>query len=1019
MKKFSRFGLSASAASVALGIVFAASPAFAQAAPAEAAAADDSTVIIVTGSRLPQANLSSTAPVTTVSATDLKLQGTTRVEDMLNSLPQAFASEASTLSNGSTGTATVNLRNLGDRRTMVLVNGRRLLPGDPSDSAADLNAIPSSLVKRVEVLTGGASSTYGADAVAGVVNFIMDTDFTGIQLDGQYSLYQHNNDSNILRAQNNARIAAGALGFGYPSGSAADGGTVDATLTIGGGFDDDKGHIVGYFGYRKVRPVLQGNRDYSSCTPQANAAGTLTCGGSATSREGNILDSTSSSYHVGPGRTLPAGLTRYNFAPANYYQRPDERYTGGFFAHYDISDAIKPYAEFMFMDDRTVAQIAPSGDFGNTLTINCDNPLLGAAQSAVLCRTENQVNGFLGNFPLTGITNPGPPPINFIDPTTGLPYNKGYAQVLRRNVEGGPRLADLEHTEYRGVIGTKGDLGKAWSYDAYYQYGRTVYAQTYSNEFSVARLTKALDAVRDPATGNIVCRSALDKSDPSCVPYDLFGLNPSASSLAYVSATGFQRGTVSEQVASASVTGLLGEYGLKTPWATDGVSVNIGVEYRKEALDLKTDNEFSTGDLTGQGAATLPITGSFNVKEIFGEARLPVVQDGFIKNLSFEAGYRYSHYSLGGGGGYNTNTYKVAGEFAPIADISFRAGYNRAVRAPNLQELFATQNIALDGATDPCAGDAVGGKVNGLTAAQCAFTGVTPAQFGNISANPAAQYNGLIGGNSNLKPEISDTKTFGVVLQPSFIRHLAVTVDYFDIKIRKPIQKFGADTILATCAAGGDPTICGFVHRNAVNGSLWLTQDGFVTDLQNNVGGLKTKGIDVNASYGLDIGKYGGLNFTMVGTYLDKFVTDNGISTPYDCAGYFGAQCGTPAPKWRHKARVTWNAPQGFSLSFQWRYFEKVKVDSSSTNPTLAGAFSPFGAKIPSQSYFDLSGTAKIGDNYTLRVGVQNLFDKDPPLINSNGGLSNCGAVFCNGGTYPAVYDALGRYIYASVTLNF
>jgi outer membrane receptor protein involved in Fe transport len=1025
MKKFSRFGLNASAASVALGIVFAASPAFAQAAPAaDAAAADDSAVIIVTGSRLPQANLSSTAPVTTVTSADLKLQGTTRVEDMLNSLPQVFAGQASSLSNGATGIATVDLRNLGPSRTLVLVNGRRMMPGDPGDSAADLNAIPSSLVKKVDVLTGGASSTYGADAVAGVVNFIMDTDFTGIQLDGQYSLYQHTNRSSILRGPIAAATAAGRPGFSFPSGSAADGGTVDATLTMGGSFDDDKGHIVGYFGYRKVRPVLQGNRDYSACTPQANAAGTLTCGGSAISGNGNVIDSTSSSYNVGPGRTFPAGLTRYNFAPLNYYQRPDERYTAGFFAHYDINDAIKPYMEFMFMDDRTIAQIAPSGDFGNTLQINCDNPLLGAAQAAVLCRPDNLVNGYLGNFPLTNapLSNPGGgAPLVFIDPTTGLPYNKGYAQILRRNIEGGPRIADLQHTEYRGVIGSKGDLGKGWSYDAYYQYGRTVYAQTYSNEFSTARLNKALDAVRDPATGNIVCRSALDKSDSACVPYDVFGNNISQAALNYVQAIGFQRGTVSEQVANASITGLLGEYGMKTPWANDGVSINFGAEYRKESLSLVTDQEFSTGDLTGQGSPTLPINGNIKVVDFFGEARLPIVQDGFIKNLSLEGGYRHSQYYLSTGGGFKTNTYKIAAEFSPISDIGIRASYNRAVRAPNVQELFATQHVALDGVTDPCAGgiDPATGRVNGLTAAQCAFTGVSAAQFGNITANPAAQYNGLIGGEPRLKPEKATTKTLGVVLQPSFLRRFSVSVDYFDIKVKNSIQLFGADSILSTCAGSGAASVCNLIHRNPVNGSLWLTPDGYVTDINVNVGGVKTSGIDVNANYGMDIGTYGGLSFSFVGTYLDKFVTDNGIATPYDCAGYFGATCGTPAPKWRHKARVTWNTPVGASLSLGWRYFKSVKVDSSSSNPSLATTFSPFGAKIPSQSYFDLASTVKLGDNYTFRLGVQNLLDKRPPLINSNGTLSNCPGVTCNGGTFPSVYDALGRYIYAGVTLNF
>ena len=1002
----------------------------------------DSGTIIVTGSRIPQPNLKSVAPVTVLSAQEIKLQGTTRVEDLLNSLPQVFADQGGSISNGASGTATVNLRGLGASRTLVLVNGRRLLPGDPTDSAADLNAIPDALVKRVEVQTGGASSTYGADAVAGVVNFIMDTDYTGIRLDSQYSLFQHNNRSKVLRAASQARIDAGTPGYQYPDGNTVDGGAVDATLTMGAGFDDNRGHVVGYFGYRKQKAVAQDSRDYSSCTPQATstADASIICGGSIYSAEGNFADSTSNYYHT-DGNNFTPGITRYNFAPTNYYQRPDERYSGGFFAHYDVSDAIKPYMEFMFMDDRTKAQIAPSGDFANTLTVNCDNPLLSAQQLAIVCRPDNLVNGFLGTYPLTGLSNtinPGAAPINFSDPITGAQYNQGFLQVFRRNVEGGPRVADLEHTEYRGVIGSKGRIDNTWSYDAYYQYGRTVYSQQYTGEFSTLKLNRALDVVNN--NGTIQCRSVETNLDPACVPYNIFQTGGvTADQVNYLTTSGFQRGIVSEQVASATFTGLLGNYGLKSPLANDGLTVNFGAEYRKEKLDLETDNEFTLGDLTGQGSATLPIHGSFHVIEGFGEALLPVVQDNFIYSLTLSGGYRYSSYTLQSGSGFKTSTYKLGVDFAPIKDLTLRGSYNRAVRAPNIQELFATNHVALDGSSDPCAGafdtdddGNVLNTINGNTLAQCrnTFRGNNGAQlsdslFGNITPNPSSQYNGLVGGNTSLRPEVATTKTFGVILQPRFLPRLAVTVDYYDIKIKKVIAGIGADTILAACAASGDPTVCGFINRNPVNGSLWLTQDGYVTDLPLNLGSYKTKGIDVNASYAQPLGEYGSLGFSVVGTYLDKFTTDPGIPgiTPYDCAGYFGLQCGTPNPRWRHKARVTYTAPNGFGLSLQWRYFSRVKVDASSGNPTLnpngANNFSLFGAKIPSQSYFDLVSTIKVGDHYNLRLGVNNLMDKRPPLISANGALSECPAISCNGGTFPQVYDALGRYIFAGFSLDF
>jgi iron complex outermembrane receptor protein len=993
--------------------------------------------IVVTGTRIPSPNLNSVAPVTVVTSQDIKLQGVTRVEDLLNSLPQVFAAQSSTVSNGSTGTATVNLRGLGSNRTLVLINGRRLMPGDPTSSAADLNFVPSSLIKRVDVLTGGASATYGADAVAGVVNFIMDTNFTGVRFDGNVGIYQHNNRNKITPPLLDAR-AAKFSGYGYPKHQTVDGGSFDGTISIGSGFSDNRGHAVAYFGYRKVRPVLQSNRDYSACTiqntgakikvngkNQLNPAAPLQCGGSATSATGTAFYHTSAGSSstvgaLGPGTLTQGTLNRYNFAPLNYYQRPDERYTAGVFANYELSPAAKPYLEFMFMDDRTVAQIAPSGDFGNTNTINCDNPLLSASQKDQICQANNLIVGKLGTFPLTpGLynsingTTTAPPALNFFDPTTGTSYNQAYFQLLRRNVEGGPRQADFQHTSFRGLVGMRGDLDKAWSYDGYYQYGRTNYNQVYSNEFSVSRLRNALDAVRNPANGQIVCRSVLTGSDPNCQPYDVFGGTPSAASIAYLSATGFQKGLTSEQVASASFTGLLGNYGIKSPLATEGVSVNVGAEYRKEGLNLQTDNAFQTGDLTGQGAATLPVSGSYNVKELFGEIRLPLIHDNFIYDLSVDAGYRYSAYKVSNGGKFNTSTYKIGVEFAPIRDVRFRGGYNRAVRVPNIQELFGPQIVALDGSTDPCSGFAITAADRG-----CLAQGLRVGQ--TVTANPAGQYNGFIGGNPNLKPEVATTKTLGVVLQPSFVPRFAVTVDYFDIKVKKAVQGFGADAILTSCTNDVNPVACALIHRDPA-GSLWLSANGFVTDLPFNVGSVQTRGIEVNGSYSHRLGGLGNASASLIGTKLSRFKVDNGLTAVYDCAGYFGPTCGTPAPKWRHKARVTLDTPVGVGLSLQWRYVGKANAEYKNPSSTLSGNYYNFSSQIKAQNYFDLATTFTVGNHYNLRIGVNNLLDRQPPLITSGSGAfgaSLCPTGSCNGNTYPGLYDALGRYLYAGVTIN-
>ena len=502
------------ASSMISGVALAAavSGAHAQAAPANAsgtpaAAASGSTQVqefVVTGSRIPTPNLTSIAPVTSVNQQELKLSGTTRVEDLVNSLPQAVADQGGNLANGATGTADISLRDLGPQRTLVLIDGRRLVPGDPAFPFADLNFIPAALIDRLEVDLAGASSVYGSDAVAGVVNFIMKRNFEGLRLDINYGGYQNNN-GNTAAQQANA-----ASHFNYPTGSVWDGGTVDATVIFGVNSPDGKGNVEGYVGYRHTNAVLQGARDYSACNESLNATGQgFHCAGSSTNPNGRFLI-------YGPGFSVPPGASSapdltldkanpgnlrpfnpatdlFNFAPYNYYQRPDERYTGGFFAHYDINEHLKPYAEFMFMDDHTVAQIAPSGAFGFTYTIPCSDPLLSAQEVQLIC----------GEY--------------------GLQPNQSNSNViiLRRNVEGGNRQDDLRHTDYRAVIGMKGDLDANWHYDVYGQYGTAILSENYLNDVSKVKLARALNVVTSPVTGQPVCQSVLDGTDPNCVPWNI------------------------------------------------------------------------------------------------------------------------------------------------------------------------------------------------------------------------------------------------------------------------------------------------------------------------------------------------------------------------------------------------------------------------------------------------------------------------------------------------------------------
>ncbi len=372
----------------------------------------------------------------------------------------------------------------------------------------------------------------------------------------------------------------------------------------------------------------------------------------------------------------------------------------------------------MFMDDHTVAQIAPSGIFGNTYNISCSNPLLSPNEVAAIC------------------TNAG------INPATPGASNPNVI-ILRRNTEGGDRQDDLRHTDYRAVVGLKGDLDDNWHYDVYAQYGTSIYAENYKNDVSKVKIARALNVVADPRQtiggnpnptfGQPVCQSVLDGTDPNCVPYNIFAPGGvTAAQTNYLSTPGFKEGSTTEQVVSGAITGNLGAYGVKSPFATNGVGIAVGAEYRRETLDLRVDQEFLTGDLAGQGGPTLPAHGAFDVKEVFGEARIPIIEDmPFVKSFNLDVGYRYAHYSSAG----DNSTYKITGDWAISDSIRLRGGFNRAVRAPNVLELFATQHVALDGSTDPCASNPESAPQ--YTQAQCANTGVSaspvwphPAQSG-------------------------------------------------------------------------------------------------------------------------------------------------------------------------------------------------------------------------------------------------------------------------------------------------
>jgi iron complex outermembrane recepter protein len=984
-------------------------------------ASDSMDEVVVTGSRIVSPNLQSISPITAIGAEELNIAGKSRIEDVLNQLPQAFASQGSSIANASDGTATVDLRGLGSQRTLVLVNGRRLMPGDPDGgSPADLNQIPLALVKRVDVLTGGASSVYGADAVAGVVNFVMDTEFEGVRIDSNYTFYNHKNDDQHAQALNNAR------NFPLPDSSVNVGYAKDFSIAFGIGGAEGRGHATFYAGYREVDPVLQSQFDYSACTlgigtTAANGvtATDLSCGGSGTSdpahffvvdpRPDDPLDEEDTGGQIVSNRTFnPDGTVRdfnnatdqYNFGPVNYFQRPDERYTAGVFGNFKLSEKADIYGEVMFMDDRSVAQIAPSGAFlgAVTFSLNCNNPLWSPSMK----------NEFCTQFGLG---------------------DDDFAQVLigRRNTEGGGRQDDIGHQSYRIVTGVRGEINDILSYDGYLLHGETKRNSTYFNDFSSRRTALALNVDIDTrlkpdgtpvnaATYNTPqCIAFIEGTDPNCVPWNIWqsgGVAPGA--LSYLQTPGFQRATARTEIVHFDMTADLTSM-VKLPSTETGLVFNVGAEYRDEKTQFTVDEAFRTGDLSGQGAPTLPVFGRFDVSEAFIEGRLPLVEGKTgAKVLSVEAGYRFSDYSTG----FSTDTYKAGIDWAPIDMLRFRASFQHAVRAPNVGELYSTQFVGLDGAEDPCAGEEPT-----RTQQECALTGMSASQYGNVPENPAGQYNGRLGGNPDVTPESSDTISYGVVFRPD-VGDLSIALDYFDIKVEDTISSTvggNADTYINNCLDTADPYYCGKVHRDSF-GSLWLSAtDAYIVDTSFNLGTLKTTGVDLQASYTLNLGEHR-LGFNLVGTKL--FELSNAPlpgSDSYDCTGFYGNTCGVPSPAWRHSLRTNWRTPwNGLDIAATWRYFGDSKSERLSTNPQLEGPVNAngLGFEIPAYSYIDLTASMTFAEKFTVRVGANNLLDKSPPFVPS-GGLTDCPAGPCNGNTWSQVYDALGRQVFASVTVDF
>ena len=969
--------------------------------------------VVVTGSRIPEPNLESASPIQVITSQDFKQQGKTDVIDLLNTLPQNFQNIASDFSNTTNalstpgGLTTANLRGLGPQRTLVLVDGRRLGTADANtgnpNPAPDLDQIPVALIDRVDVVTGGASATYGSDAIGGVLNFIMRKNFQGFEVDAQLGVNQHNNENRYFQG------IANDAGFPVNTGNVRDGRTKDISLIAGSNLAEGNGNITAYFTYRTADPVTGTGRDFAGCQLATNLPDSALCIGSGSSNYYKVIGG-STAYTVVGDQFLPypqAGSTPpplFNSNTYIYMSRDDQRYTAGFMAHVDVNDYVKPYLDFNFMNDRTTATVAPSGLFrgGNPFgtnsqyDVNCSNPLLSAQQAAILC-TPAQI--------AADALNPGSVSSN--------------VEIGRRNIEGAGRISYFEHTNYRGVAGFGGDLGKSWNYDAYGQYYYTTLFNSNSNYLNYQGISQALQV-----TGTAASPACI--SGPPCVPYDIFkdgGVTQDA--LAFLYTPGTANGAVTQKIIHGDITGELGDYGIKLPWADDGIAINLGYEHRTEFLSFDPDAAELAGFLAGFSGASVSIHNGYSVSEGFTEVRVPIMQNKpGVEELRFDAGYRYSKYTTAG----VTNTYKFELRYKPVRDLTARGSFQRAVRAPNIIELFTPQSYGQQSflGVDPCAVQPDGSPAT-ASFADCAHTGVTQAQYGNGSTTNiipqcvSNQCGQVIGGNENLTPETATTYSVGLTFTPSFLPDFVGSIDYYHIKLKDEVSAIPGAFLFTQCLTTGNPTYCSQIVRTPA-GSLTgasVAGGGYILQTSVNIASAMVSGVDVQAGYKLSINdRLGYLTFALNGAYLDHVESTPlpGAAT-YDCVGLFGTTCQTVNPRWRHVFRTTWNMePWHTSVSLFWRYIGKVSLDNNSSDPSLNGAefgeFNAFNAHLPAMNYLDLSAEYRFGKSYVIRAGIDNILDKDPPLVATE--LSGTGSP----NTYPT-YDILGRQAFLGFTATF
>jgi outer membrane receptor protein involved in Fe transport len=1021
-KKFSRFELNTSAAAVALAMVVGSAPAYAQDAPAEDASGD---VIIVTGSRIARPNFEATSPIQMVTSEQLTARADVTLDTFLNTLPQANPAGTSTSNNpGNGGQSNINLRGLGSNRNLVLIDGRRPMVSD-NQQAVDLNTIPQGLIDRIDVITGGAGATYGADAIAGAVNIRLKDNFEGLDLRGTYS---------------NSVPKMDAREYQFSG-------------TLGGNFAEGRGNIAVSFEYAKRQGLIKAQRGFAA--QATSTTGTPPVGRLVEAAANGIsqaaINALFASYGVAASQAPIAGLSQmhfnsdgslfgggifnnpldvsnyrysaagndaaaanqnffpdfysYNFDAINLLVLPLKRKSAFLTGHYEINDAVEFFTQGGYTEYQSATALAPT-----PVGTRIYNP---ATPHASIYATSSLITpGTFVTNSIVPVTNP------FISPAlrallatrTGNDASlvgAGATEPIRmsiRSLNTGLRLQSLENKVFQGLAGLRGEIAPGWRYEAYYSYGKTTITSSASGNVNVQNLQTLLEA---PDGGNSICAGG----------YNPFGIQPlSAACIDYLEETGLTKQTFTQKVAQAYINGELFEL------PAGAVSLVAGVEQRK--FRYAFDPGALSGPIAGFNTST-PDLGTNKFTDFFGELLIPIMKDApFAESLELGLGYRHSKSDFNdiangiNGSAVSSEAYKAELTWAPVRELRLRATYSRSVRAPNFGELFSGGSSFVQ-AFDPCSTTTNYRQTGGAAArALCVSTGVAASGVDAFVATPGLQVALGVAGNPNLKPEKADTITAGFTYQTG---RFAASVDYYNIKLKKPVFNPDTNLFIAACYgyqgnfdAATKAAYCGGIVRAGSQYSFVAVPASLGGDANSNftavnLGKIQTSGIDIQASYNLPTDfafNESSLAFNLYANYLLEYKVQELPGVTLDYAGtvsYFGAGLGTSFPEWKANLDIAWKL-KPITLSTRIRYIDGMKNRGLVQFPGETAAFTA----AESITYFDFAAQANI-ENYTLRIGVNNAFDKKPPQYRPN----------VQSGTDPSLYDVIGRRMYVQVGLKF